>query len=143
MERLLKRMERGVDAVDDVVGRAGAAAVYGDEEVAGAVLAGGPGAGGLRGRDTGRESRKLKNVSTVEGKIVDLLLIDDRADGCFGRLQRRGHGRDFDGLRGCPDTERDGGVGGLIDEEIERGDGAGLEARLLDGELVVGRRHVG
>ena len=90
------------------------------------------------GRDAGGEGGELEDVASVEREIVDLLLVDDLADGGFGSLELRGECGDFDDFVGSADAEGEGDVGGLADLDVEGGDLAGLEAGLLYADGVVG-----
>src|SRR5581483_10741991 len=84
----------------------------------------------VRGRrdHAGGEGRQLQKVSTVQGQILDRLLLDDLPDGgCVG-IQQDGRTLNRDLLVDLADFEFQIGAGRLVYEKFDIRDYFGLEA---------------
>ena len=95
----------------------------------------------FRGRHPRRERRQRQHGAAVQRQVLDLLLVDDLADGCALRLQQRrlaGHGDRFADGR---DAERDRRPRrfALTQDEIRQL--RGLETLQLDFDVIGGGRE--
>ncbi len=92
---------------------------------------------------TRRQLHQLQDIAAVEWQIVNLLLVDDSAEGGGARVDRGSLGAYADGLGNRADFQRDFDGSVLVHFQNQLRDALRLESRLADGDGIWASRQCG